>query len=240
MIKKLYFIYATFWFVVIFLIIYPLFLISITHQRFHKFSRLPYKIWSYLFFPLAFLKVKKVGFGQLDPKKNYVFIANHSSYLDIPVLTYTLPGYFIYIGKESLTKIPLFGYKFKKLHITLNRKNVDDRRRVIQEGIARLKKGHSVVVFPEGGINPAKQPHVREFKEGAFKMAFEAKKEIVPITLVGTHKVLPDVSKPIAENHLIQVIVHPPIRVEDFTEIDLTNLKEKCRVQIEAELKRNS
>lgn len=233
--KRLYFIYAAFWFVLIFLLLYPLFLLSIAHPSLHRFSRIPYKIWSYTFFPLIFLPVKRAF--RFEPKSQpYVFVANHSSYLDIPILTYVLPGYFIYIGKESLTKIPLFGPKFKKLHITVNRKDGRDRRLVIDKGVERIRKGQSLVVFPEGGINPNPQPHLRSFKDGAFRIALSTGTPLVPVTIVNTWKIFPDIRKPIAEWHPCRVILDEPIETKGLTEQALPALKEKTRQQMASNL----
>lgn len=234
--NKLYLIYCAFWFVFIFLLNYPLFLFCTLSERFHRFSRIPYKIWSYTFFPLAFLPVEKIFHYKRKPGDTVVYCANHTSYLDIPILTYVLPGYFIYIGKSSLTKIPLFGYTFKKLHITVDRKSGEDRKKAVLKGSLAVADRKSLVVFPEGGINPNPQPHLREFKDGAFRIAIERQVPIVPVTVLNTWKVFPDLSKPSMHRHKIKVILHPAIPTVGMTEEDLPFLKEKTKQAIATSL----
>jgi 1-acyl-sn-glycerol-3-phosphate acyltransferase len=123
------------------------------------------------------------------PGTPVVYMANHQSYMDIPALFGYLPVQFRIIAKESLFRVPFMGWHLSRAgNIPINRTNRREAMRSIKEAVRRIQEGTSVVVFPEGTRNP--DGVLQELKAGSFKLAVQAGVPIVPVTIVGTCKVL--------------------------------------------------
>jgi len=127
---------------------------------------------------------------KLDPKKRYIFCPNHSSALDIPLVTTIIPLPLLYMGKVELTKIPLFGYFYKNNSVIVDRGNLRDAYAAFVKAGEKLDEGLNVCIFPEGGIPPAKI-FLKKFKNGPFKLAVEKDIYIVPITLADNKRNFP-------------------------------------------------
>ena len=199
------------------------------------------QFWCWLFFPAAFLKVKTIGRQHL-PKGPCIFVSNHASFLDIPLLTYILPGFPAFMGKSSLSRIPLFGYMFRNLHIVVQRNSARGRAKAMQDSLFCLQQGRSVVIFPEGGIHHRIQPGVADFKDGAFSLAVQTGFPVVPLTICHNWYILPDDGKWLPRNGTCKSIIHQPVEVKAMTEKDVPGLRDHCRNLIsdslQAELKR--
>ncbi len=167
---------------------------------------------------------------------NAIFCANHFSYLDIAVMGF-LPRPFVFVGKESIRKVPLFGYMFRKLHITVDRQSLKDRYATYQKSSNAIDVGKDLVIFPEGGIVTDKSPHMVRFKEGAFKTAIRQAVPIVPVTIPNNWIILPDNGQFLPKIRRCAMIIHEPIPTDGLTEADVQDLKEKCFRVIENELK---
>jgi len=119
-----------------------------------------------------------------------LFVANHASWLDIPVLCTVLDPVFKFIAKGELSKVPCIGQQLSGgNHILIDR---DDRRsqlKTFKAGIKWLKKGVPLMAFPEG--QRSQDGHLMDFKGGLFLMAAKTNVPIVPITLSHTHAVMP-------------------------------------------------
>lgn len=121
------------------------------------------------------------------PKEPCVFIGNHTSILDIPVLAYSAERSIGFIAKSELLKAPFIGYWLKRgSSVALDRDNPRDAIRVINEGVTNIKNGLSMAIFPEG--TRSKDGKVMEFKKGSLKLATKAKAPIVPVTIDGAYK----------------------------------------------------
>ena len=189
-------------------------------------------IWAKLFYTLAFIPVQIEYKGAVDWKKRYIICSNHFSYLDIPMLGYT-PTSFLFVGKSSLGKIPLFGYMFKRLHITVDRENFKDRYNSLQKASTELDTGRSVVIFPEGGITSKRPPEMSRFKEGAFKLAVEKQIPILPVTIPYNWIILPGHGDMLVTYRKAKVVYHEPI---DPSGLEIDELKTKTREVIRQEL----
>jgi 1-acyl-sn-glycerol-3-phosphate acyltransferase len=120
-----------------------------------------------------------------DPNGQYIFIANHISYLDAVDIILTLKHDFRAIGKHELLKVPIFGFLYRFCVVTVNRSSAEDRARSLADLRKMLAKGISIMVFPEGTFNMADGP-LATFYDGAFKLAVETGKSIQPILLLDT------------------------------------------------------
>ena len=109
-----------------FLILLPKFIYTIEVPGKKSQGRKLNRIWSKLFFGMLFFKVKIENRNHLKESEQFIFVSNHFSYLDIPVLG-LIPFDLVFIGKSSLAKVPLFGYMFKNLHIAVYRNSLKSR-----------------------------------------------------------------------------------------------------------------
>jgi 1-acyl-sn-glycerol-3-phosphate acyltransferase len=123
-------------------------------------------------------------------KAPVIYVANHNNFLDIIVGYKTFNGYFHYMAKASLAKIPLFGILFKYTHIPLDREKATSASAAYQKAKQDLRRGYSIVIFPEGTQNPS-DLELLPFKEGAFKLSKETGIPIVPVRFIGHLNRLP-------------------------------------------------
>jgi len=137
------------------------------------------------------IKLKVEGFENIDPKATYVFVSNHSSQFDITALQYGIPNRLAMIYKKELSKIPLFGWQLAAgPYVSIDRKNAESALKSIQKAkqIMQEKNG-SILVFAEGTRSPDGQ--IQEFKRGAFRLASSVGYPIVPITIIGSSRIMP-------------------------------------------------
>lgn len=113
--------------------------------------------------------------------KSYMFVANHSSMLDIMMMYYCVSTPFVFVGKKELARIPIFGFFYKRTCILVDRNNLRSKKAVMQEADKRIKKGLSVCIFPEGGIPNDTSIALGRFKDGAFRLALEHQIPIAPL-----------------------------------------------------------
>ena len=122
-----------------------------------------------------------------DPKKTCVFVFNHISYLDIPLLMRSLPGQHIRVlGKAEMAKIPIFGFLYRQAVVLVERDNPANRAKSVIKLKAVLKKRISIVISPEGTFNMTGQP-LKEFYDGAFKVAIETQTPIRPVLFLDAY-----------------------------------------------------
>ena len=185
--------------------------------------------------PMSILPVKVKRLGKAP--KNAVYCPNHSSYLDIPTLFWAIPGFFVILGKREISKMPVLGYVFRNLYITVDRNSAESRRRTLLKCKTALKKGRSLALFPEGRINNENVPKLSPFQDGAFILAVEQQLPIVPVTIPKNWIILPG-NQTYLNQGTILVTVHKPISTIGLTIKDIPQLKEQVFGIIEAELKR--
>ena len=139
---------------------------------------------------IAGVKVETQGLEKLNASDNYIFISNHLSYFDIPILMKAIPNNVRFIYKDSLTKIPILGWgMYLGKYIPINRDNVREAMKSLKKAAERIQNGISVVIFPEGTRSMDGTPG--EFKRGMFVMADEAKVPLVPTTIIGSNSIMP-------------------------------------------------
>jgi 1-acyl-sn-glycerol-3-phosphate acyltransferase len=180
---------------------------------------------------LSGIRIKIVGGEKLDRKERYVFVSNHQSYFDIPVLYSGLPFALSFIAKKELFFIPFFGWGIAAIgHIWIDRENARAARSSITRAIAMLKKKNiSLVLFPEGTRSVSGE--VGEFKRGSFALALEAGVPVVPLTICGTREILPKHSG-LLRPGTATIVVGDPILPFELALLDKTKLSEMMRERI--------
>jgi 1-acyl-sn-glycerol-3-phosphate acyltransferase len=237
-INAIYSVYALVIFLTSFFALYPFFLIFIQKVKWHRYGILLNRIWSWIFFNFCGIKVEIEYKSPLDKNKQYVFCANHFSFLDIALMG-RLPFYFVFVGKSSLGKVPFFGYMFKKLHITVNRESIRNKYESLVKSKQAIEVGKSIAIFPEGGITK-NAPNLSKFKDGAFRLAIEKQVPVVPITLPYNYIIFPDEKKLQINRRKAKIVVHEEISTLGLTLDDIDQIKEKTFNIIEKELKKHN
>lgn len=166
----------------------PILVIVISHERFYKSFYKIARWWGKtILFGMGF-RAEVVKLQNIIPNKSYMFIANHTSMIDIMLMLSVVKNPSVFVGKEELTKIPLFGYIFKRTSITVNRSCVSSRKSVYNKAQKQLNNGLSVCIFPEGLVPSDESVVLSEFKNGAFRLAIEHQIPIVPMTFYDCKK----------------------------------------------------
>lgn len=220
-------VYFLFCFSVIFLILYPLFRWYLRNEKGYPKAHALRRFWGKSLMLVTGLFGKTTYEEDLDPNQTYIFTPNHYSYLDILAVNTLMPFYFNFMAKHDLAKIPLFKIFFRTIDISVNRKNSMEAGKSYLKAINRLKKGTSLLIFPEGGISKD-EPNLSRFKLGAFKMAIETKTPIVPISLPDDYDRLPVGGlKNGGTPGRMRMYVHKPIETKDLKESDASALAHK-------------
>lgn len=179
-------------FTITLILFYPIFYVLLGKENWKPTAFKLFIFWSRTIRILCFYGVKKID-AYTIPKKPSIIIANHTSFLDIFLLYSTLSEHkFVFIGKNEILSYPLVKTFFKKLNIPVDR---DDRMKAAKSFISckqALKKGWSLVIFPEGGIPEDNLPKMIPFKDGAFKLAKSCKVPIIPITFINNYTLFSD------------------------------------------------
>lgn len=184
--------------------------------------------WASMYiFTSPFWSVRIINRLKIKPNSVYVMICNHQSMLDIIVL-YRLFAHFKWVAKKELFKIPIVGWNMTlNRYIAVDRGNKASHLKMFNECEANLKNGSSIMIFPEG--TRSEDAEIHNFKEGAFKIALQAKVSILPIVLDGTSDLLPKHGLVLRNMRTIKVKVLDPIPYESFADLPAKELAEKMR-----------
>ena len=148
------------------------------------------RFWMNMWLFLIGCPVKISGKENFIDKESYVVVFNHNAFLDVPLSAPFVPGANKTIAKASFAKIPLFGWFYRKGSILVDRKDDRSRSKSFDAMKKVLSMGMHMCIYPEGTRNRTTQP-MKEFYDGAFKLALAAKKDIIPCVIIGTKKAMP-------------------------------------------------
>ena len=165
-------------------------------------------VWSKQMMRILHLDLEIIGKENQIKGENYVYVANHSSLLDIPVLLYALNDNVRIIYKKELEKIPIFGLGMKySPFIAVSREGGPGAMKSLNEAIEAMKEDKGILIYPEG--TRSKDGTIGEFKRGAFVMAEKAGKKIIPVTIIGTNTIMPKGKFSITKGVKVKVIISP-------------------------------
>lgn len=173
--------------IVIIIILSPFLIISVSREQWYPFFFKIARIWA---------KFILVGMGfrwsvendeVVEKQKSYMFIANHTSMIDIMLMLAVVNEPFVFVGKKELAKIPLFGFFYKKTCILVDRSSAKSRQTVFLRAQRRLQSGVSICIFPEGKV-PEEHIVLDEFMDGAFRLAINHKIPIAPLVFLDNKK----------------------------------------------------
>ena len=176
------------------------------------------RCWCRMVLSAAFIRVRTEGLEKIGRHGGYVFVANHSSYLDTPALLAQLPGYVRFFAYRGLFDLPFFGAHLKAAgHLPADSSDVWTSSASLARGTRLLgQSGNSLALFPEGSRTPR---GLREFREGAAYLAIKAGVPVVPIGIVGLRELMP-VGSLYMRRGSVQIRVGDPIPTGALTESD--------------------
>jgi 1-acyl-sn-glycerol-3-phosphate acyltransferase len=166
------------------------------------------RTWSRLILRTTGVRVAVSGLDRLEPGRTYVFVANHQSIYDIPILFWSLPYQLRIIAKQSLGSFPFLGWHLRRTgHMLVDRRR-PDRARIFGWASRLTANGLSLIVFPEG--TRSVDGRVAPFKGGSFYLALEAGLPVVPLSVVGSRHVMLK-GRLATYPGEVKLIVHDPI-----------------------------
>jgi 1-acyl-sn-glycerol-3-phosphate acyltransferase len=156
-----------------------------------------------------------------------LFVANHQSNFDIPILVGHVPRDKGFIAKLELLKVPSFSRWMKYIGcIFIDRNDARQSLETINDAAERIKAGHSMVVFPEG--TRSADGTVGKFRAGSLRLAVKSGVPVVPVTIIGSKDIMPKGSS-LIKSAAVKVIVSPPLMPEEYVGIDSNQIAEKVR-----------
>lgn len=181
------------------------------------------------------LKVKVSGREQLDPKSSYIFMANHLSFLDGPLLFWLIPRSIRVILKKEVFRIPVIGVGMRYVgFIPVDRKRIRGGKKSIDRAVWLMKRrGYSFLIFPEG--TRSRDGCIQAFKRGGFFLALESRAPIVPITIKGTYELMPR-GRITTKRGLVNVLFHSPVPVQGYNQSNMSVLMDRVKGAIESGL----
>jgi 1-acyl-sn-glycerol-3-phosphate acyltransferase len=173
-----------------------------------------------IFLTLIACPLKLRGKKHFEKEKTYVVVCNHNSLMDVPITTPFVPGANKTIAKKSFTKAPLFGWIYKRGSVLVDRDSDESRKQSYEEMKMTLANGLHMVIYPEGTRNRTGDP-LKKFYDGAFKLAVETGKEVIPAVIFNTKKVLPAGKVFYLEPHPLQMHFLPAVSPKGITSKEL-------------------
>ena len=183
-----YCVYAFILFVTIMLVLFPFVIIASFFGRIRggnvifKLCR----VWADIWFPLIFIFPRRSFEVPHDRSRPYIFVINHSSLLDAALLPKAFRQRVRPLGKVEMSKIPVFGFIYRKAIVTVDRNDATNRAQSIRILKSIIGKGISVLVFPEGTYNETELP-LKDFYNGAFRVAIETQTPVKPVLFLDTY-----------------------------------------------------
>lgn len=213
------------------LVMFPFLVLSIASEKSYPYFFKMARIWAKcILFGMGFsYKIDQVQ--NMQSHKSYMIVANHTSMTDIMLMLAVTKNPFVFVGKKELSKIPLFGFFYKKTCILVDRTSSKSRMEVFNSAQKRINQGLSICIFPEGGVPQEESVVLDTFKEGAFRLALEHQLPIVPITF-------PDNKKRFSYTFfsgspgIMRVKIHTHISTLGKTVLDRKEIREQVRTII--------
>ena len=200
--------------------------VSRTGDPVHRIAAL----WAKSILFVSRIDVTVSGLSNLDPSRSFIYMSNHQSNFDIPVLLACLPVQFRWLAKAELFKIPIFGGGMRAAgYISIDRFNRESAFESISVAAKKIKEGASVMIFPEG--TRSIDGNIRAFKKGGFVLAVDSGVPIIPIILQGTRSIMPKGRIRIRTGH-VYMDIQPPLETSGYTRESKDDLIEKVRAVI--------
>lgn len=231
LVKPLRVLYSLYAFVLFIALMIPVFVWSLFVIPFGKIrgGNMLYKacmLWGDVWLVLIFIRHKNIYEGPLEKNASYIFVSNHISYFDIPIIVKTFRMPIRPLGKAEMARIPIFGYIYKNAIVTVERGSAPNRAKSVAQLKSVIRKGVSVLVFPEGTFNETGKP-LKDFYDGAFRIAIETGTPIIPVLMLDTYDRLHYKSIFSLTPGRSRSVFLPPVFTQGLEQQDVPLLKEK-------------
>ncbi len=185
--------------------------------------------------PILGIRVEVPGRESVDKRKPYIFMANHLSFLDGPLLFLLIPQPIRVILKKEIFRIPVIGQGMRFVgFVPVDRKGVRGGKKSIDLASRLMRdKGYSYLIFPEG--TRSRDGRTQVFKRGGFFLALESGAPIVPVTIKGTYELMPR-GTIFPRRGRVEVRFHPAVPAQGYDQSNLGRLMDKVRADIESGL----
>lgn len=183
--KKIYSVYAILCAIILLLILFP-FVFTFSFRREPKGSNsifMACHIYAKAWFFMVGIKYIEIQKGDYNPCDQYVYISNHQSYIDILIMFRAMRSPYRPLGKAEMARYPIFGHFYKKVVISVNRREFSSRAKSFAALKETLKQHNGVFIFPEGTFNESDKP-LKHFQDGAFQLALKTQTNIKPLIFV--------------------------------------------------------
>ena len=178
-----------------------------TGRIYHGIAR----FWSQGLLFICGLHLTVRGLDHIQAGSNYVYVSNHASLFDIPVVIAGIPDQIRLVYKKELEKIPIFGWSLKwGAYVAIDRSNRIEAKRSVEEATRKIRGGASVLLFAEG--TRSADGRLQPFKRGAFNLAVKSGAPVLPLTINGTFRILPKYSLSVRPGS-VELVLEPPIPV---------------------------
>ncbi len=189
-------------------------------------------IWGYWIMLLCFMPVWVYGKEKLKKGQSYVYISNHNSYLDAPIIVIANKAGFKALGKIEMMKIPVFSMIYSKVCVLIDRSSKESRAASVAQLREEIEKGTSIHIFPEGTMNRNEEIPLTDFYDGAFRLAIETQTPIVPIAIINARKLLPRDNALAIKPGKVYCHFLEPVPVNKYTADSLIELKAEVHKQL--------
>lgn len=204
-----------------------------------RFSWIGYKflwIWSLIFSWLTFIRYEFHGRENFRKGQSYIYVSNHTSFLDLPGIRLLIPGEFRPLAKKELLKIPVFGLIARGATVIVDRSDRESKHKSLDRLKKILSDGISILLFAEGTQNRSKEI-LQPFKDGAFRLAIDTQMPVLPLVVIGAGKLMPPGTINLRPG-LIKIIVAPEIPIAD--QADVSRLKQQTFEVMKGMITQNS
>lgn len=241
-IKSLRFIYvwyAVLLFVALMLVIMPVAVVAFFMGRIRGGNLIYWlcSLWADVWFLLIGIRHTNLYIGTKYSDHASIYVANHTSYMDIPVLVKAIRRPMRILAKVELSKIPVFGFLYRQATVMVDRSSLENRSKsvIILKGL--LKKGVSVFIFPEGTFNTTGQP-LKDFYNGAFRIAIETQTPVKPVVFLDSVDRLHHESLFLMSPGISRAVFLEEVPVTGLSAGDINRLKDRVHALMEAELRK--
>ncbi len=198
-----------------------------------------YRFWSDVWFALSFMKQDFTGYENIDPNRAYVVSGTHSSTLDLFACGSSIKLAYKTLAKVETGKIPVIGYLFRVACLFVDRSSPESRKASIDNMIKELREGTSILIMPEGTRNRTGKP-LKEFHDGAFRIAIETQTPILPMVVLNCRTLMP-MDTWLVTPGTVGVRFLKPIETTGMTENDIPALKDSVyKLQEEVILRKDA
>lgn len=190
------------------------------------------KIWGWAIIIFCGFRLTVKGREHIKKGQPYIFVSNHNSYLDSPVVVLGARSTTRPLGKIEMTKIPIFGIIYRKFVVLIDRSSAESRAAGVEELKRQLALGISILIFPEGTMNRTDKP-LNNFYDGAFRIAIETQTPVIPMAIIHARKLMPRNHPLHIHPGMLKCIYASPVEVTGLGSEDIPALKGKVRTIME-------